>query len=90
MSADTTVTVDMITRRKRRRFRPWMVWLGLLICLGAGGYWYGFMREVKTATITYTTTEVAKGDITVIVTAVGTVEPTLQVEVGPQDHCPNC
>ena len=83
MTADTTVTVDMITRRRKRRWlRGWMIWALLLICLGAGGYWYAFVRETKTATINYTATPVTKGDITVIVTAIGTVEPTLQVEVG--------
>ena len=82
MNAETTMTVDMITRRKRRRLRPWLVWLVLLLCLGAGGYWYGFLRETKTATLNYSTTPVAKGDITVVVTAIGSVEPTQQVEVG--------
>jgi HlyD family secretion protein len=83
MSAETTITVDQITKRRKRRWvRGWMVWAVLLLALGAGGYWYGFMRETKTATVTYTTSEVAKGDITVVVTAVGTVEPVQQVEVG--------
>lgn len=82
MSAETTLTVDMITRRKRRRLRPWMVWSVLLLCLGAGLYWYGFLRETRTSTVHYVTSPVARGDITVIVTAVGIVQPTEQVEVG--------
>ena len=82
MNAETTLTVDMITRRKRRRLRPWMVWSVLLLCLAAGLYWYGFLRETKTATVHYVTTPSTRGDITVIVTAVGIVQPTEQVEVG--------
>ena len=84
MTASTNnVTVDSITRRrKKRRIRGWMVWLLLACLLGAGGYWYAVMREVKTAAVHFTTSPVAKGDITVIVTAVGTVEPIEQVEVG--------
>jgi len=82
MIAETTLTVDMITRRKRRRLRPWMVWSVLLLCLAAGLYWYGFLRETKTATVHYVTTPSTRGDITVIVTAVGIVQPTEQVEVG--------
>jgi len=82
MNAETTLTVDMITRRKRRRLRPWMVWSVLLLCLAAGLYWYSFLRETKTATVHYVTTPVTEGDITVIVTAVGIVQPTEQVEVG--------
>ena len=82
MNAETTMTVDMITRRKRRHLRPWLVWLVLLLCLGALGYWYGFLRETRSATLHYNTTPAAKGDITVVVTAIGSVEPTQQVEVG--------
>ena len=83
MSADTTITVDQITRRRKRRWvRGWMVWVVLLLALAAVGYWYGFVRETKTATVTYTSVPVATGDITVVVTAVGTVEPIQQVEVG--------
>ena len=59
-----------------------MVWLVLAIGLGAGGYWFEFLRVTKTATVHYTTSAVARGDITVVVTAVGTVEPIEQVEVG--------
>ena len=83
MTAETTMTVDMITRRRKRRWlRAWMVWAVLLICLGAGGYWYGFVRDTGTAPINYTTAVATKGEITVIVSAIGTVQPTLQVEVG--------
>lgn len=83
MAAETTVTVDQITRRrKKRRLRGWMVWPLLAACLAAGGFWYGFASDAAVPAIRYTTTPVVKGDITVVVTAVGTVEPIEQVEVG--------
>jgi HlyD family secretion protein len=84
MTADMTVTVDQITRRRKRRFvRGWMVWVMLAAGLAAGGYWYVVVRPAASPpAISYTTTPVGKGDITVVVTAVGTVEPIEQVEVG--------
>ena len=82
MTADTSVTVDQITRRrKKRRIRGWMIWVLLAACLAAGGSWYGFARVTTVDTVRYTTTQATKGDITVVVTAVGSVEPTQQVKM---------
>ena len=78
-----TITVEAITKtRKRRWLRGWMIWAVLILALGAGGYWYWAGQGTNAATVRYTTSAAAKGEITVIVTAVGTVEPTLQVDVG--------
>jgi HlyD family secretion protein len=78
-----TVTVQSITnRRKRSRWTRWVFWLVVLAGLGGGGYWYWQGQASGTVAVRYTTTEVAKADITVIVTAVGTVQPTQQVDVG--------
>ena len=83
MTAETTMTVEAITRRrKRRRVRPWMIWLGVVLMLAAGFGWYEFMRAPNVPTVRYTSVPVGQGDITVVVTAVGTVEPVQQVEVG--------
>jgi len=78
-----TVTVQSITnRRKRSRWTRWLFWLVVLAGMGGGGYWYWQGQASGTVAVRYTTTEVAKADITVIVTAVGTVQPTQQVDVG--------
>ncbi len=80
---DETVTVQAITRkRKRSRWRGWVLWSVLGLGLAGGGYWLWLGQSTETATVRYTTTDAAKGDITVIVTAVGTVEPIEQVDVG--------
>ena len=82
MSA-SDVTVQAITRRRKRSpLRRWLIWGLIMLALGAGGSWYLQRQGSGAATLRYTTTEAVTGDITVIVTAVGTVEPTLQVEVG--------
>ncbi len=59
-----------------------MIWAVLILGLGVGGYWYWTSSKTAAATTHYTTKAVATGDITVIVTAVGTVEPIEQVDVG--------
>ena len=82
MSASTASVQAITKRRKRSTLRRWLFWGLLFLALGGGGYWYLQGQGSNAATVRYTTTEVATGDITVIVTAVGTVEPTLQVDVG--------
>ena len=77
------VTVQSITRkRKRSRWGGWVLWSVVLIGLAAGGYAFWQDQSTDTATLRYTTRPAAKGDITVIVTAVGTVQPIEQVNVG--------
>ncbi|MEO8245088.1 MAG: efflux RND transporter periplasmic adaptor subunit [bacterium] len=81
--AAETITVEAITRRRKRRFfKGWLIWPLLIVALAAGGYWYWTKGQTVAATVHYTTKEVATGNITVIVTAVGTVEPIEQVDVG--------
>ncbi len=77
-----TVTVQSITRRRKRSGFGRVVWGLVLLAVLGGGYWLWQGRGATTAEVRYTTTPVAKGDITVIVTAVGTVQPTQQVDVG--------
>lgn len=77
------VTVQSITRRRKRS--GWfgrIIWALLLLAGLGGGYWVWQGQGATTAEVSYTTTPLAKGDITVIVTAVGTVQPTQQVDVG--------
>ena len=82
MSAATVTVQDITGRRKRSPHWRRLVWVLALTVPVALGLWYWQGQAGSTPTISYTTTEAAKGDITVIVTAVGTVEPTLQVDVG--------
>ena len=81
-----TVTVQSITkRRKRSRWTRWVFWLVVLAGLGGGGYWYWQGQASGTVAVRYTTTEVAKADITVIVTAVTPSALTTIVEVAAVD-----
>ncbi|MDZ4309554.1 MAG: efflux RND transporter periplasmic adaptor subunit [Cypionkella sp.] len=67
--------------RKRRRW-PWVV-LVLLILAGVAG-WYYTSNKAGAAAVRYTTETVAKGDLVVVVTATGTVQPTTEVEVSSE------
>ncbi|MDZ4394554.1 efflux RND transporter periplasmic adaptor subunit [Cypionkella sp.] len=67
--------------RKRRRW-PWVVMV-LLILAGVAG-WYYTSNKAGAAAVRYTTETVAKGDLVVVVTATGTVQPTTEVEVSSE------
>lgn len=66
---------------KRRRW-PWVVLV--LAVLAAAAAWYYIGRSAGTAEVRYTTEAVAKGDLVVVVTATGTVQPTTEVEVSSE------
>ena len=78
-----TVTVDQIVARKSGKRRR--LWLGLavLVALGVGVYeWQS--RSATSAAPAYATVAAVTGDITVTVTAVGTVQPIQTVDVAAQ------
>lgn len=76
-----SATIEAITRRRKRFRLAWVLWPLLVLSLLGGAYLWLQGRSSATAAVHYTTSPVARGDITVKVTAVGTVEPIQQVEV---------
>jgi HlyD family secretion protein len=60
-----------------------LVWIVILGLVGGGAYWY-FKRDAAASKIEYRTTMVTKGDLTQIVTANGTLNPVITVNVGSQ------
>ncbi|PLX38983.1 MAG: efflux RND transporter periplasmic adaptor subunit [Hyphomicrobiales bacterium] len=64
-------------------FRRILRWLLILIVLGGAGaaYW---MYSGKESAVTYVTSPVTSGNMTVLVTATGSVEPTNQVDVSSE------
>ncbi|MBI3880086.1 MAG: efflux RND transporter periplasmic adaptor subunit [Verrucomicrobia bacterium] len=65
----------------------WIKWLILLALLGGGGY-YGWRqwekKDAEKARVQFTTAKIEKGDVTQQVTASGTLNPVLNVQVGSQ------
>ena len=54
----------------------------LLLSAAGGGWWYFINKKAETPE--YNTESVAKGDITQIVTATGSLKPVINVTVGCQ------
>ncbi len=65
-----------------RRPTPWI--LLLLLAGAAGGGWYWFQRPPASATPTFVTEPVTKGNLRVAVTANGTLQPTRTVNIGSE------
>jgi HlyD family secretion protein len=61
--------------------KTWIV-LILLAAAGYGGWWY--YKRTHSEEVQYLTTTVAKGNVTQVVTATGTLNPVLNVTVGSQ------
>jgi HlyD family secretion protein len=66
--------------RKLRRY----VIAGVVVIVAAVGAWMTFGGSTKSSAVTYMTTAVARGDLTVGVTATGTVQPTNEVEISSE------
>jgi HlyD family secretion protein len=60
----------------------WIIIFSAVIAMVAGGIWY-FARG-NSAALQYETTPVARGDLTQVVTATGTLNPVVNVTVGSQ------
>ena len=59
-----------------------LVLLCLLLAATAGGWWYWKIRDANP--ITYQTLAISSGGITQAVTATGTLNPVVNVQVGSQ------
>lgn len=60
----------------------WWIILVLLLAVGAGGWWY--YKNKQPGAPEFTTTKLTRGDLTQAVTATGTLNPVLNVQVGSQ------
>lgn len=78
---DIAQTIGM--GRRKRRLVPW-IGGGIILALALGGAAFWLNRQAGTAAVSYTTLPVGRGDITVTVTATGTVEPTTQVAISSE------
>jgi HlyD family secretion protein len=59
----------------------WVIALALLVAAGVGAWLYKHHKDVE---MEYQTVKVARGDVTQVVTATGTLNPVLNVQVGSQ------
>jgi len=66
-----------------RKWRRYAVF-GVVLVLAAAGLWYWWASSAGETSVTYSTAAVVRGDLTVTVSATGTVEPTNEVEISSE------
>jgi HlyD family secretion protein len=68
---------------QRAWYRRPLLWAGiLLLVLAAGGVWWWKARAAANAAPVYNTQPVARGNLTLTVTANGTLQPTRTINIG--------
>ncbi len=77
-----TIPVIPLPVRSRQSRLPWLIGIVMIMVIGGGGMWQWWTSG--TPPIQYKTTLVDRGPITAIVTATGTVNPVISVQVGSQ------
>ncbi len=75
-------SVIPLPARLKRSPLPWLIGIVLVMVIGGGGMWYWWTSG--TPLVQYKTALVDRGPITAIVTATGTVNPVISVQVGSQ------
>ena len=75
-------TIVPLPGRPSRSRLPWLIGSIFILVIGGGGIWYWWASG--TTPIHYKTALVERGPITAIVTATGTINPVVSVQVGSQ------
>jgi HlyD family secretion protein len=78
----STLLAEPAARAWYRRPAPWLAALALL--LAAAGLWWWRAHAVAQAAPSYTTQAAARGNLTLVVTANGTIQPTRSINVGSE------
>ena len=73
--------LEKYSTKSSKKFYIWF--LLILFILGAGSYYYFILKnKTQIETFEYVTKKVTKGDLSVVVSATGTLNPTNSVEIG--------
>jgi HlyD family secretion protein len=73
------------TLAKAGRKRHWRLWLALVVALAAaGGWWYLQGGQGEDGAVSYRTDTVTREDLSVTITATGTIEPLTLVEISTE------
>lgn len=80
-TSEVEASLGLAKRTGLARIRPWW-WLALLL-LALAAWWFWQSRQTDD-TVHYQTQVVQRGDLTVVVTATGNLEPTNQVDIGTE------
>ncbi|MBP8296240.1 MAG: biotin/lipoyl-binding protein, partial [Burkholderiales bacterium] len=88
-AAATDTVVDVATLLDEPASHAWYrrpaLWGGLLLlALAAAGVWYWQAAQTASAAPSYTTQAVGRGNLTLTVTANGTLQPTRAISIGSE------
>ncbi|PHP69023.1 efflux transporter periplasmic adaptor subunit [Zhengella mangrovi] len=78
----STAEIEALGKRKNRRWPGWLA--AIVVIAAAGGGWWYWQAQSGGQVATYETTPAAVKDITVKVTATGTIEPIRQVDISSE------
>ena len=84
--ADGTEDLAALLKARPRKGKAWLWWLGsaLGLAVALAGYWAVNAGTSATSAVSYVTAPVARGDLTVSVTATGALQPTTRVDVSSE------
>lgn len=71
-------------RGRSKRWGKRLFWLALLALVAAGAVWWWMSSQTASRAVTYDTAPVTRTDLTVTISATGTIQPTTQVEVSSE------
>lgn len=81
---DTTTSPRLAPPRRPRRRRSWLLGLLVLLGLAAGGSWYLSGEAADPAQQALATAAVARGDLSITLSSLGSLQPKDYVDVGTQ------
>jgi HlyD family secretion protein len=86
---EATPKTDLANLLAEPTLPPWYrrraLWAGLvLVVLIAGGLWWWLARQAQNAVPSYSTEAAARGNVTLTVTANGTIQPTRSINIGSE------
>ena len=85
VSAETDLATLLAEPGPQCWYRRPALWIGvLLVGLAAGGLWWWLASRAANAAPSYITQTVARGDLTLTVTANGTIQPTRTISIGSE------
>jgi HlyD family secretion protein len=84
-SAEADISTLLEEPASHRWYRRPALWAGvLLVLLAAVGWWYWQTRQAANAAPSYITQTVGRGNLTLTVTANGTLQPTRAINIGSE------
>ncbi len=82
--AEIQAAIGLNAKSKNRRLLRRLIWSALLLAVLAGLYALYAARQQQQSTVTYETAPVTARDLTIAISATGTIQPLTKVDVGSE------